>query len=280
MTNPQNPRFATNIANRVWKKIFGLAVQEPVTDIDDLTVSSNPALLAYLTEEMRRLKFDLRTFQGLLVSTEAYQRQAGILSSNETVYHFPGPVMRRMTAEQVWDSLMVNMHGDEIDRHMTDKTEELKKFIIPQGDLSDKEVVNLVKRAEAQPKEKKNSGLQYVRASELKQPETASHLLRYLGQSDRNVVDDGNLEGGIAQALNLLNGKTIEAVCSTRSYAINAALKAGSIDSQVRSLYVSYLTRQPTVGQLQQITSAMSKGMTLNDIAWTIVNGREFIFIQ
>ena len=35
MVHPENPRFATAIANRLWKKVFGLAVQEPVSDIDD-----------------------------------------------------------------------------------------------------------------------------------------------------------------------------------------------------------------------------------------------------
>ena len=34
MTSPKNPRFAEAIANRMWKKFFGVAVKEPVTDLD------------------------------------------------------------------------------------------------------------------------------------------------------------------------------------------------------------------------------------------------------
>jgi hypothetical protein len=47
LTHPDNPRFATAIANRLWKRVFGLAVQEPVTDLDDLSKGANPELLAH-----------------------------------------------------------------------------------------------------------------------------------------------------------------------------------------------------------------------------------------
>ena len=36
MASAENPRFAAAIANRLWKKLFGVAVKEPVTDLDDL----------------------------------------------------------------------------------------------------------------------------------------------------------------------------------------------------------------------------------------------------
>jgi len=62
MTSPENPRFAANIANRVWKKVFGLAVQEPVADLDDPAKASNPALLAHLATIIKYGRFDLREF--------------------------------------------------------------------------------------------------------------------------------------------------------------------------------------------------------------------------
>src|SRR6185437_10423098 len=57
LTHPQNPRFATAIANRLWKRAFGIAVQEPITDLDNLAKASNPALLEELTAQMKRVKF-------------------------------------------------------------------------------------------------------------------------------------------------------------------------------------------------------------------------------
>ena len=52
MTSPENPRFAMTIANRLWKRAFGVGVKEPVTDIDDPNASVNPALLRHLAAEM------------------------------------------------------------------------------------------------------------------------------------------------------------------------------------------------------------------------------------
>ena len=45
MTSAENPRFAAAIANRLWKKLFGVAVKEPVTDLDALESATNPELL-------------------------------------------------------------------------------------------------------------------------------------------------------------------------------------------------------------------------------------------
>ena len=107
MTHPENLRFATNIANRLWKKAFGLAVQEPVTDIDDPAKASNPELLAALTETMKSTGFDPREFQRMLYLTQAWQRRSSITPDAAAgPYLFPGPLLRRLTAEQAWDSVL------------------------------------------------------------------------------------------------------------------------------------------------------------------------------
>ena len=72
LTSPQNPRFATNIANRLWKKNLGLAVLEPVNDVDDLTQAFSPELLAHLTTVMKSARFDLREFQRVIYNSRTY----------------------------------------------------------------------------------------------------------------------------------------------------------------------------------------------------------------
>ena len=105
--------FATAIANRLWKRApFDLAVQEPVTDLDDLSKGSNPELLAALTEDMKQVNFDLREFQRIVFNTQAYQRQASLTPDlGKGPYLFPGPLLRRMTAEQAWDSVLTLVVG-------------------------------------------------------------------------------------------------------------------------------------------------------------------------
>jgi hypothetical protein len=116
MTSADNPRFAMTMANRMWKMVFGVAVKEPVTDLDDPNACANPLLLKHLANEMVRLKFDLRAFMRLLCNTQTYQREAVTreIAMGEP-YHFPGPILRRMTAEQAWDSCVTLAIGEKVD---------------------------------------------------------------------------------------------------------------------------------------------------------------------
>jgi hypothetical protein len=107
MTARDNPAFTKIIANRLWKRVYGHGVFEPLDDLTDYTVVANPELLAYLEAMMRTLDYDMRKFMEVLYNTRSYQRTA---NSEEIVlgapYHFPGPTLRRMSAEQIWDSIV------------------------------------------------------------------------------------------------------------------------------------------------------------------------------
>ena len=112
-TDPSNPRFAMAIANRMWKRAFGQGISEPVTNIDDPKQSVNPELLVHLAQEMVRVKFDIKAFMRIIYNTRAYQSEA----TSEKIamgepYYFQGPLLRRMSAEQAWDSYMTLVLGD------------------------------------------------------------------------------------------------------------------------------------------------------------------------
>ena len=117
MTSKANPRFTTVIANRLWKETFGIGLIEPVDEITDTTEATNPELMAYLEERMKALDYDLKAFLEMIYNTRTYQRQA----TREEIqpgdaYHYPGPVLRRMSAEQIWDSFvtLINPEPDAI----------------------------------------------------------------------------------------------------------------------------------------------------------------------
>jgi len=107
MTSPENPTFTKVIVNRLWKEVFGHGLIEPLDELTDQTEASHPELLAYLENLMRELDYDMQAFLTVLYNTETYQRSA---DSSEMVlgapYYFPGPVLRRMSAEQIWDSVV------------------------------------------------------------------------------------------------------------------------------------------------------------------------------
>jgi hypothetical protein len=112
-THPTNPRFAMAIANRMWKRAFGVGIAEPVTNIDDPSASANPELIKHLAAEMVRVKFNLKDFMRIIYNTRAYQSEATTeaIAMGEP-YYFQGPVLRRMTAEQAWDSYMTLVLGE------------------------------------------------------------------------------------------------------------------------------------------------------------------------
>lgn len=115
LANPDNDRFNKVVVNRLWKKAFGLALIEPLDDLTDTTVAVNPELLSHLEKLMVSLKYDMKAFLRTLFNTSTYQRQA---SHEEvapgTACHFTGPLLRRMTAEQLWDSFvtLINPNPD------------------------------------------------------------------------------------------------------------------------------------------------------------------------
>jgi hypothetical protein len=107
MASKENPRFTLVIANRLWKKAMGMGLIEPVDEITDSTVPSNPQLMTFLESTMKDLNYDMREYLRIIFNSETYQRAAYAKDVElGELYHFPGPLLRRMSAEQIWDSMV------------------------------------------------------------------------------------------------------------------------------------------------------------------------------
>lgn len=307
LTHPDNPRFAATIANRLWKRAFGLAVQEPVTDLDDFAKASNPALLAHLSVVMKEVRFDLREFQRVLFNTQTYQRTASPTPDLEKgPYLFPGPLVRRMTAEQAWDSLLTVAVGPEIDQTQLRRGDEMRLLALPGDEMTAEALQVIAKRlsdAEASQSGSQSDGqrrkrdrgvagqlddyvgvqpkmrekLILARASELPQPSAPSHFLRLFGQSDRVLADDATTDGSVPQALMLMNGRVADLIGDLDCVAIIAAGKRRTPAEKVESLYLSFLARKPTAAER---TAILNAGLDMPGVAWVLVNTREFLFIQ
>lgn len=106
LTSPDNPRFTTLVANRLWRKVFGLALIEPFDDLTDSSTPSNPELMKYLEQQMVALRYDMKAFLRMLLNTQTFARESiKEVGMGEPCY-FQGPVFRRMSAEQAWDSMI------------------------------------------------------------------------------------------------------------------------------------------------------------------------------
>jgi hypothetical protein len=74
-------------------------------------------------------KYSLKSFLRVLYNTAAYQRMA---SSQEVplgdAYHFTGPMLRRMSAEQIWDSMVTMSKGNQ-DAATSEENDRLHQYL-------------------------------------------------------------------------------------------------------------------------------------------------------
>ena len=284
-----NPRFSLTMANRLWQKAMGIGLIEPADDMKDETVATNPELMDFLAKELVRLKFDLKEFQRIIYYTKTYQRAAtyGELDP-EKPYLFPGPLLRRMTAEQVWDSLltltmpnpeMIVRPGDEDYVEtvaLTEKTtaQELLKKVDRLAEIRKEEGKDRNKRL--------YKGQELVRASELPQPLPEGHFLRQFGQSDRQSIADSHTDGTVPQLLTMFNGPVTHMMLEQGSVIYNEVTAAPTVDGQINKIFLLVLNRHPTVAERavaqSEIKSAGPAGY--GNVIWALLNTREFLFVQ
>jgi hypothetical protein len=104
LTSPRNERFPRVIVNRVWKRLMGLGLIEPVDDWRDDDSPSHPELMDFLARELVTGGYDLRHLTGLILRSAAYQR-AVVANPAADPRLFASAVRRRLSAEQIVDSL-------------------------------------------------------------------------------------------------------------------------------------------------------------------------------
>lgn len=107
VTDRQNPRFTLTVANRLWKRVFGIGLIEPVDQMTDSSKASMPELMSFLTYKMAAFNYDMKAYLKMLYNSDLYSRSVTVKDIPEgAVYRFPGPLLHRMSAEQFWDSLI------------------------------------------------------------------------------------------------------------------------------------------------------------------------------
>lgn len=341
MTSPDNPRFAATIANRLWKKVMGHGLVEPADDLGDGSTASDPALLRRITALMVATGFDLRAFQEVLYATRTYQRAACAPPETGAPCRFPGPVQRRLSAEQIWDSLLTlavpaidERHGGDAEaRYAAHETfaakspQELWEYVqsisasigrrneiqarlaelarehggqrnlrrVPEAQELRRELGELADAAKAlgfpggKYGQKRNEpetdprwrGLprDWVRAAELPQPTPPGHFLRDFGQSDREVIDNGNRQATVPQALTLLNGIVDQQLARPESALMRRLEPIADARERVRAAVGAVLCREPAAHELAALVDAgFGRRDRAADLAWVLVNAREFLF--
>ncbi len=285
-----NPRFALTLANRLWKQCFGIGQIEPIDDMMDSTTAENPELMAFLESELKTLNFDMKEFLRMILHTETYQRQAYTeeLQTGQP-YHFPGPVLRRMTAEQVWDSFVTLASPNPYEYREAPYDMVTSNMGVDLNSVSAEEILkceNEMNQAEAN-KNKRQSKYLYkgtlvARASELPSPVPPNHFLRVFGQSDREQISASSLTGSVPQVLFMFNGPITHMLLEKDSTIYNNIAKRDDILSGVKTLFLTILNREPDSEEVKIAVEEVKRtGVAgYGNVVWSLVNTREFIFVQ
>ena len=304
LTHPKNPRFAMTIGNRLWSRAFGKGLTPSVRNVDNPQEAYNPELLMHLANEMVRLRFDLKEFQRILYNTRTYQRVATMeeLPMGEP-YYFQGPILRRMTSEQAWDSYMTLLLGepDKFKNSFSDLYQRSMDINLNKVDartllMKASALSSIAGRQQAgmgamlteaggkAPTEKVivYEGMKLMRASELEQPAPDGHFLREFGQSERFTVDGGSKDGSAPQVLMMMNGLAQKMLTSKDSLIARNMEKVKGPPEKVEVVFLSILGRHPTFREkdiARRVFAAEGEAAYANMI-WALINAREFCFVQ
>ena len=248
------------------------------------------------------MKFDLREFQRVIYYSRAYQAQANVtpVIGDIDKYPFHGPVLRRMTAEQAWDSILTLVVGPQIDATKIDRSHQVTRFDIPYDRMTiealDQAVTQMHKQgymkkvkirksfpdadlaSGPKPPPYKNGHL--LRASEMIQPSRDSHFLRMFGQSSRALADDGSLEGSIPQTLMLMNGTFQGLIAEQGSELMKGVNSKAGWAEKIEELYMGFYSRKPMPEETTRILQTLKDGASVGSLTWVLFNTPEFLFIQ
>lgn len=299
ITSADNPRFTTMISNRLFKHVFGAGLIEPIDTMMDSTVPSNPKLMKYLERLMVSVDYDMKEYLRILLSTDLFQRKSlkeDYKSLEE--YTFAGPMLRRMTGEQLWDSLVTLVYNN------IDSPERIPGFgydysIIYERykDMSGEEIYadfeslvdsnpgerNFIRALAGSDTRQKLRDRDLVRSSYLPSPAPGGHLIRQFGGSDREQIDNSNSEPNTTQVLNLLNGFVEKNIVSSKHADFIKLMQAEkSRSKQVENIFMSILNRKPNGRELSDLKGFLDESDPngYKHIAWILLNSHEFIFIQ
>jgi mono/diheme cytochrome c family protein len=103
LTGLKNGRLARTIVNRLWARFMGRGLVEPVDDMD--RPAWDPDLLDWLAEDLVAHNYDLKRTMTVVLTSQAYGRQAVDVPERPESYVFRGPAIRRLTAEQFVDGI-------------------------------------------------------------------------------------------------------------------------------------------------------------------------------
>lgn len=246
LTAPENPFFARSVVNRIWGHLLGRGIVDPVDDFRDSNPPSNEPLLEALTRVFVEHGFRHKPIIRTIVNSRVYQLSARTnpLNQDDEVYHSHA-LTRLLTAEQLLDAIC----------QVTGVPENFPGY--PPG----------------------------TRAVALVEPPKDHYFLKVFGQPQREMACqcERSNESNLSQALQMINGPLIHNKLRAENGRIARLLKEGKSDEQiVDELYLAAVCRHPDKAEMEaalgHIRASEDRRAAIEDVAWALLNSKEFLF--
>ena len=247
MTQPSNPFLARMLVNRLWAHYFGRGLADPIDDMRSTNPASNEPLLNMLAERFIADDFDIKKITKLILSSRAYQLSVEVNQSNELdQQNFSHARWKAMSAEVLLDAISQATGVDETFNGWPD-------------------------------------GYRAIQIWDNRMP---SYFFRIFGKPQRVSVCEceRGTEPSIAQALHLMNAPETMAKLRSRFGAVRRLVESNLSEADiVDELYLSTLSRFPVAEERELMVSVFadplsSRQTAVEDILWTLINTREFVF--
>ncbi len=255
ITAPQNQRFPRVVVNRIWKQLIGAGFVEPAHDWEGRQ-ASHPELLDWLAHQLISHDYDTRQVVRLIMTSQTYQRIAtgNNLGALAELRFFNAPERRRLTAEQIVDSLHAST-GSPMD------IGELTFVHDGRRPISNRLTLGRPSRAwmlASLNNERDRPSLSLPRAR------AVTDVLQAFGWSGsrQKPINARDPDPNILQPGVLANGTlTMTLIRAFQgSELAQLAVEAKSSEALVDALFVRFLSRRPRAGERAAFSSALSEG--------------------
>lgn len=271
-----NPYFTRNIVNRYWNAVFGVPIIAPIEEISTTTNIQDEKLISLLEKIFKEQNYDTKKFLVTLYKTNLFERFSYVEESLDK-YNFQGPLLRRLSAEQVWDSLLT-LSVDNVNYFKSTYSAEYNTLmnvdaskITIEDSIKMIDTYNKIRSAKYETAQKSN-GLVLIRASEITIPNATTNILRELGQSERLLIQDSTREGSVTQSIMFMNGP-ISSITSDKNSALMKSIQGKESKDVVDIVFKSILQRLPSIQERDLFLQYPKE-----DLIWALTNSHEFKF--
>lgn len=273
LASRDNPLFSKAIVNRIWGHYFGRGIVEPVDDMRVTNPAANPELLDALAKDLTTHNFDLKSTHRAILLSRTYQQSSKPNSYNrEDTSNFARFYPKRMMAEQLFDSI-----SQATGIFLSAPGGRNRRPALP-GPLR-----GILDAMPANPQ--RVMQFPFVGGNNGRGGGDLGVFLDTFGKPRREAVCEceRSADGNINQALTLINGNEVNQKISAPFGKVQMLIRrARNAQEVIEEMYLSALSRLPTPDELREadglIRAAKTPGEGAEDLMWSLLNSREFLF--